>query len=310
MKFADNSEALRHAARADNTRIAYEKGWWAFASWCGRAGIKPRLATTDDVIKFLVEMAGERPGSANPLSLNTLRLYRSAINDRFRRERDTSPAADKSVDEVLQGLARLRGDKPRRVKAIREHQLIAMLDACGWGLHGRRDAALLSLGFAAALRRSELCNLCVDDLQRKTSEGMIVHIRRSKTDQSGRGQSVAVIDGKSIKPITHVERWLHAAGISQGFVFQTLRAEGRPSGTAIDHGEVARVVKRYAARIGLNPDEYSGHSLRAGFVTSAAAHHARIDKIMEVTRHRNAETLMNYIRDENTFVDHAGRGFM
>ena len=256
-------------------------------------------------------MANEgRKGGGKPLSLNTLRLYRSGMNHQWKRLGLPSPASELVVDEVLRGLARLCGDKPRRVKALREYQILAMLDICGNSLYGLRDAAILSLGFAAALRRSELCNLRTDDLEQKSAEGILVHVRRSKTDAQGIGQKVAVIEGKAVKPVSRVNQWLKASGINRGYVFQTLLQGGRASERPLDSGDVARVVKRYARRIGLDPSEYSGHSLRAGFVTSAAVHHARIDKIMEVTRHRNAATLMKYIRDEESFVDHAGASFL
>ena len=304
-------EVLRKAARSENTRVAYEKGWQCFVSWCQGVDLVPEEAKAEDVVRFLVAMASDdRSGGRKPLALNTLRLYRSGLNDRWRSMGSPSPASARSVDEILQGLARLRGDTPRRVKALREHQILAMLKSCGGGLHGLRDAAVLSLGFAAALRRSELCGLRTADLERKGTEGMIVHVRRSKTDAQGTGQRVAVLEGKSVKPVAHVERWLRASRISEGFVFQTLLHGGVASGRPIDPGDVARVVKRHARRIGLDPREYSGHSLRAGFVTSAAVHHARIDKIMEVTRHRNAQTVLKYIRDEESFVDHAGASFL
>lgn len=304
-------DVLREAARSENTRVAYEKGWRCFVSWCDGANVIPREAKPADIVRFLVAMASEgRSGGRKPLALNTLRLYRSGLNDQWRRMGSQSPAAVRVVDEVLKGLARLRGDKPRRVKALREFQILAMLESCGGGLHGLRDAAVLALGFAAALRRSELCYLRTDDLERKKSEGMVVHVRRSKTDVQGIGQRVAVIDGRAVKPVAHVDRWLQASGIRKGFVFQTLLRGGVASGRALDPGDVARVVKRHARRIGLEPREYSGHSLRAGFVTSAAVHRARIDKIMEVTRHRSAETVLKYIRDEESFVDHAGASFL
>ena len=81
---------------------------------------------------------------------------------------------------------------------------------------------------------------------------------------------------------------------------------GRP----LHHSDIPRLVKYYAARIGLDPAQVSGHSLRAGFVTSAAAHHARLDKIMEITRYTNPSTVMKYIRDADSFKDHAGEGFL
>jgi len=304
-------DLLRRAALSENTRLAYEKGWRRFEAWCTGNDVDPKKARSRDVVGFLIAMATKGSDSRNkPLALNTLRLYRSALNDRWRRMGLRSPASENSVDEVLRGLTRLRGDTPRRVRALREHQILAMLASCNETLHGYRDRALLSLGFAAALRRSELCSLRMGDLQRKESEGILVHLRWSKTDPQRIGQSVAVIEGKSVKPVEHVERWLRASGVSNGFVFQTLLRGGMVSGRPLDPGDVARVVKRYARKIGLDSREYSGHSLRAGFVTSAAAHHARIDKIMEVTRHRSAETVLKYIRDEEAFADHAGASFL
>ena len=306
-----NLELLQEAARSPNTRVAYKKGWLCFREWCEETGMSAVEAKPDDVVKFFVSMANKgRPGSGQPLALNTLRLYRSGMNDYWRRFGIRSPAASKKVDDVLRGLARLRGGKPRRVKALREYQILAMLRNCGEGLHGLRDAALLSLGFAAALRRSELCSLRIEDIEPRAGEGVIVHVRRSKTDGCGHGQKVAVLEGKSVKPIAQLERWLQASCIGNGFLFQTLRRGGQPSGRPIDPGDVARIVKRQAARIGLEPSLYSGHSLRSGFVTSAAVHRARIDKIMEVTRHKSAEMVLKYIRDEESFVDHAGASFL
>ncbi len=305
------AEVLRRASRSENTRVAYAKGWKCFASWCQSVGVIPGEASSDDVVRFLVAIAREdRIGGGKPLALSTLRLYRTGLNDYWRRLGKPSPASAAAVDEVLRGLARLRGDKPRRVKALRENQILAMLGSCGENLHGLRDAAVLSLGFAAALRRSELCSLQTEDIERKEENGVLVHVKQSKTDALGIGQKVAVIEGKAIKPIARLQHWLNASGIAHGYVFQTLLRGGVVSGRPLDPGDVARVVKRHARRIGLEPSDYSGHSLRAGFVTSAAAHHARIDKIMEVTRHRSAETVLQYIRDEESFVDHAGASFL
>ncbi len=302
---------FRNAAQSKNTRVAYEKSWHCFDTWCRYQQLVPCEAKSEDVVRFIVAMANEgvTPGG-KPLSLNTLRLFRSGLNDKWRRLGLPSPASEIVVDEVLRGLARIKGDKPRRVKALREHQILEMLNSCNSGLYGLRDAAVIALGFSAALRRSELCNLRTDDLEQKSAEGILVHVRRSKTDARGIGQKVAVIEGKAVKPVTRVNQWLKASGINRGYVFQTLLRGGRASERPLDSGDVARVVKRYARRIGLDPSEYSGHSLRAGFVTSAAVHHARIDKIMEVTRHRNPATLMKYIRDEESFVDHAGASFL
>lgn len=305
------SKIVRDAARSENTKLAYDKGWRCFSHWCESVDISPVDANPHDVASFFVSVGGiHRKGGQQALSLNTLRLYRSGLNDYWRKNGMESPAASKTVDDVLRGLARIRSEPPRRVKALRENQIVSMLNTCSEDIYSHRDAALLSLGFAAALRRSELCNLRIEDLERRGHEGLLIHIRHSKTDQGGMGQRVAVPEGRAIRPITRLDRWLQVSGITYGYLLQTLRRGGKPSGRRLDPGDVARVVKRYVARIGLEPSDYSGHSLRAGFVTSAAAHHARIDKIMEVTRHKSADMVMKYIRDEDSFVDHAGADFL
>ena len=305
------TDTIRQAAYSENTLIAYEKGWRCFAQYCDGRGICPYKAKSEDVVDFFVTLGGQSSHTRRRgMSLGTLRLYRSALNRRYTERGRASPAATTMVGDALRGLARLSDSVPRRVKALRDYHILAMLNECAETRFGRRDAAMLALGFAAALRRSELCNLRVADIDLVTHDQMIVTIRRSKTDQHGQGQSVAVPNGKAIKPISRLYKWLRMVGITDGYVFQSLRREGRPSGRALSHSEVPRLVKRYAAKIGLDARSYSGHSLRAGFVTSAAAHHARLDKIMEVTRHRSSTTVLKYIREARVFVDHAGAGFL
>ena len=311
--------SLQRAAHAENTRIVYDRAWQSFVGWCTHPGISidPTAATPDDIVRWIISLATTgTPQRGRPVALNTIRTWRQGLTDRFRREHvDPVPSAAKIVDDCLRGLARIRPESPRQARAIREDQLVAMLATCGDRPHGLRDAAVLSLGFAAALRRSELVGLRVADLVAQSGSGpgaMIVHIRKSKTDQEGAGQKIPVIDGESIRPVQTVRIWLDAVGIRHDaeHVFQSLGSGGKPTGRPIDDGEVSRVVKRRVKIIGLDPSGYSGHSLRAGFVTSAIAHHARIDKIMEITRHKSPSMLMHYARDEDVFTDHAGAAFL
>lgn len=309
---ADFADQLHHAALAQNTRIAYDKGWHCFTEYCHRRAIQPFKAPPEVVADFFVELASNpSPKSGKLLSLGTLTLYRSAINKRFQEAGRPSPTTHPRVVAVLKGLARLRPHAPRQVKALREHHIRAMLALCPATLIGRRNAAVLAVGFAAALRRSELCSLRVSDVEWVDEpSGFIVHIRRSKTDQTGAGQRVAVPEGKRIRPRSLLACWLHEAGHTDGPLFRTMRRGGTLTKNPLHHDDVARLVKRYAALIGLPSGEFSAHSLRAGFVTSAACHHARLDKIMEVTRHKNPATVMQYIRDADAFADHAGTKFL
>ena len=313
-KFYDD---VLFSALANNTRIAYDKGWACFQDYCKDVGIDAFKAAPDDVADFFIIM-GSRANMTNGKSLSfaTLSLYRSAINRKFVEAQMSSPTVHPKVDVIMKGLARIRGTAQRRVLALREHHILGMLEQCGDNPIGLRDAALISLGFSAALRRSEICLLRVDDLQIIPSTGrgdprkMFINIRRSKTDQEGKGQRIAIPEGSMIKPIERLEDWLEASGIRWGHIFQSMTRSGSCRGRPLHHADVPRLLKHYGKIIGLNPDEISGHSLRAGFVTSAAVHNARLDKIMEITRHSNPETVMGYIRDVELFRDHAGKDFL
>ena len=319
-------DALR-TSLSTNTRRAYRNGWRRFAAYCEETGKQPMAATPADVAGFIVRMASQ-PRAAKaatdkrePLSVATIRVYLAAIKRKYRERNRPSPADDLRVVAVLRGLGRRRGRRERQVKALREDEVGRILACCdqqaasgGRGLIAVRDAALVAIGFAAALRRSELCALLFDDIEflgasRKAS-GMFLHIRRSKTDQFGRGQRVAVPEGRLVRPVSRLRRWLALSGIEWGPLFQTMRRGGHLQGRPLHPTDVARLVKRYVAAIDLDPANYSGHSLRAGFVTSAAAHGARLDKIMEVTRHTSPGMVMRYIRHADAFEDHAGAAFL
>ena len=315
-------DAILSFALAENTRTAYDKGWRSFRDYCNSRGIDPLNATADQVTDFFVHLSSAPRSAAatikpgEPLSMGTLALYKSAINKRYNQLGKMSPTHSPKVNAILKGLSRSRGNRPRQVKALREHHIKAMLKHCGDSLIGLRDAAILALGFAGALRRSELCGLTVDDIEilppvsDSDARKMFITIRKSKTDTAGRGQRIAIPAGKQVKPIDRLQAWLDAAGITGGYLFQTMRRGGTLRGKPLHHSDIPRLVKHYAAAIGLDPKELSGHSLRAGFVTCAAIHHARLDKIMEVTRHRNPSTVMQYIRDADSFQDHAGEKFL
>ncbi len=305
-----------------NTRRAYRAAWRRFVAYCDELGIDPLAATPDDVAKFLARMASA-PRSprattkkGEPLALGTIKLLLAAINRRYRDEKRPSPADDPHVSSVLQGLGRLLPRQPRQVRALRAFDLHGMLTCCDDLAHQQpyrtrafRDAAVLAMGFAGALRRSEICSLRFADVEFVQS-GVLIHIRRSKTDQLGEGQTVAIPDGDLIQPVRRIRAWLEVSGIASGPLFQTLRRGGNIRGRRMHPSDIARIVKRYTEAVGLDPSKYSGHSLRAGFVTSAATHRARLDKIMEVTRHTSPRMVLRYIRQASVFEDHAGAAFL
>ena len=176
-------------------------------------------------------------------------------------------------------------------------------------LVGTRDRAILLLGFAGAFRRSELVALDVADIER-SEEGLRINIRRSKTDQEGDGATIAIAPGSTDCPVEALTMWLGASGIVEGPVFRSINKGGRISLTRLNDRSVANIVKAHADRAGFDPRVFSAHSLRSGFLTSAAANGASIFKMMDVSRHKSIDTLRSYIRDAELFKDHAGAGLL
>jgi site-specific recombinase XerD len=176
-------------------------------------------------------------------------------------------------------------------------------------LKGLRDRALLLLGFAGAFRRSELVALDVADLQ-FCDGGLRVTIRKSKTDQEGQGATIAIARGSTACPVDAARAWIMATGITEGPLFRPVTRTGKISGRRLSARAVAELVKVYARRVGLKAADYSGHSLRSGFLTSAAARGASIFKMMDVSRHKSIETLRGYVRDAEMFRNHAGSGLL
>jgi integrase len=178
-----------------------------------------------------------------------------------------------------------------------------MLDLLPATRVGLRDRALLLVGFAGAFRRSELVSLDVADLE-FTGGGLIVTLRKSKTDQEGRTRRLGIPYGSSEQtcPVRSERAWLESAHITHGPVFRSLDRFHRVQPKRLSDKAVALVVKRRAKAVGLDPARYAGHSLRAGLATSAAAAGASERVIMSQTGHRSAEMVRRYIREGSLFT--------
>jgi integrase len=202
-----------------------------------------------------------------------------------------SPTDSRHIRDVMAGIRNTHGTAPDRKAPATADRLGAML-ACipADTLTGKRDRAMLALGFSAALRRSELVVLTVDDVE-SVPEGVRLTIRRSKTDQSGEGYVIAIPDGTNLRPLAALREWIGAAGVTCGPLFRSINKAGRVSTEGLSGRTVANLVKQYAALAGLKAEDFSGHSLRAGFITSAAATGATIWKMQAVSRHKTLDVL-------------------
>lgn len=180
-----------------------------------------------------------------------------------------------------------------------------MLDATGDGLKDLRDRALLLVGFAGALRRSELVGLDVGDIE-QVHQGIVLRLRRSKTDQDGQGRKIGIPFGRGRWcPVAALDGWLTASGITEGPIFRSVDGHGHVQGARLSPAAVSSVVRERVAAAGFDPVRYSGHSLRAGFATSAAPAGIASWIIRRQTRHASDQMLARYVRAGELFTHNA-----
>ncbi len=300
----DAAREFALAEKSEATRRGYRSDFDGFRRWCTEQGVDALPALPETVAEFITAaaLAGTKP--------STLTRRMASIRYAHRLADHASPTDSEKVRAVLRGIRRKRQEPVQQKAAATAERLRAMLDKIPADtLRGKRDRALLALGMAGAFRRSELVALQASDLVR-LPEGLRVTIRSSKTDQVGAGHVIAILRGSNIKPVRAVQDWLDAAGIIDGPVFRRIDRHGRVGAQALTPQVVALVVKDAAEAAGLDPAEFAGHSLRSGFITSAAEQKTDVLRIMEVSRHRRVETVQGYVRRANMFRGHAGAGFL
>jgi len=214
------------------------------------------------------------------------------------------PTDNELVRATLRGIQHTHGSAQRQVAPAVKEDVLAMVANLN-GVKGVRDKALLLIGFAGAFRRSELVSLTVADIE-QAKQGLVIHLRRSKTDQDGRGRKVAIPFARgAVCPVVALQEWLETSGISEGPIFRPVNRHGAIADAALSAQAVALVVKERAKAVGLDPERYAGHSLRAGLVTSAAQLGVSSWKIRQQTGHASDAMLSRYIREANIFVDNA-----
>jgi site-specific recombinase XerD len=301
---AERTRRYIDASRAEATRKAYRSDFRIFTDWCRSRGLSSIPAAPQTIADFLTWEAD----AGRAVATIQRRCAAIAFAHKLAGYRNP-PTKDATVEEAMKGIRRRLGTAPNR-KAPATHEILGqMLHFCPANLRGTRDRALLTLGFAGAFRRSELVALNVADLT-EHPDGFRVMIRQSKGDQESAGQEIAIPRGYRLRPCEVVQAWLTAADISSGPVFRPMLGSKRVLPIPLQPKAVLAIVKRYAKRAGLDLSRYSAHSLRAGFITSAAESGASIFKMMEVSRHKSVDTLRGYVRSAELFKEHAGSAFL
>lgn len=280
------------AAHSPNTQKAYRNDVKHFMRWGGRIP-----SSAKKVAQYLAYYG-------KSLSVATLARRVTAIHQAHQHQGLPSPTKSALVKETLQGIRRIHGSEQRRVLPL----LHSELDA--WavkqkGIRGLRDTALLLVGFAGAFRRSELVSIQVKQVH-FVKQGMLIHLPRSKTDTAGIGRDIAIpfASNRNSCAVRALRKWLTIAAIAEGMVFRRVNRYGQVLGQGLSNQSVALVVKRCVMELGLKSADYSGHSLRAGLVTSAALAGVDVWKIRQQTGHQSDAMLQRYIRDSQLFSDH------
>jgi len=304
----ESAKYYGRAARSPRTRLEYARDWAHFARYCERAGLVAFPAEPQTVAAYLASLAS-RPKRA--LKATTIQRRAAAIAFQHRQNGHAPPTAHPIVADVLAGITREHGMAPQRKAALTIELLRKALTAIDDGtLRGIRNRTILLLGFAAALRRSEIVALNIEDLE-FDQRGLTVHIRSSKTDQEGLGEAIAIplASDPALCAVAAVRQWLERAQITgdcSGAVFRSFALpRGRDAQPLLQDRrlrdrEVARIVQRAAVAAGLEGD-FAAHSLRAGFITSAAVRGVAEVNIQRVSRHKSTEVLRAYVRHATRF---------
>lgn len=293
------AHGFHQAARSANTLKAYATDWADFDRWCTQRALTSLPADPATLILYVTDLA-----TRAKVSTITRRL--SSIAVAHQQHGHPSPTGDPHVRQVTRGIRRTLGTAVDEAAPLTTGALRKIVWSLPDTTIGTRDRALLLVGFTGALRRSELVALDVTDLEPR-DEGMTALIRRSKTDPEAQGRRVALPWGKDEHtcPVTAINAWLDRSETTDGPLFRPVNRHGQLGAGRLTAQAVSLVVKRAVEQIGLDPTSFSGHSLRAGFATTAAAAGASERAIAAQTGHRSMEVLRRYVRHGSVFTDNA-----
>jgi len=305
---SERSKEYGRAATAENSRLAYEADLKSFQTFCvehGELALPALPQTVADYFTYLAET-----GKA----VATIKRRAVSIGQSHALAGYESPVKHPVVRKVLQGIKRTHGSAQHKKTALTGEALptaLLAIDTCS--LMGKRDKAIILLAFALAGRRSEVAALNVEDIEFR-STGLVVTLRKSKTDQEGQGREVGVprLPHEGLCPVRAVEEWIAAAGggtpLTHGPLFRVFALAGKGqeqqlSEKQIDGRAVAALVKRVTSKAGIKGD-FSGHSLRSGFITTAASTKGVTEgDIQAVSGHRSVPQLRSYVQRANVLKD-------
>lgn len=291
---ADKASAAVRDSLSSSTHRARKSDWHCFAKWCAKHDRESIPADPGTVALYLTDLA-------DSLRISSLERRKASISKAHELAGHESPVRHPAVKEVWRGLKRQKGTAPDKSAPVTVEALKLLVSTCGDDLKGKRDRALLLLGFSGCFRRSELVAIEMADLS-FVDEGLEVLVRKSKTDQEGKGLKKRIPYGSNLDtcPIRSLKIWMDAADIEDGKVFRAITRHGAVNGS-LSSQSVALIVKARAEQAGLAPELFSGHSLRSGFATSAAKAGASTAELMQQGGWRTERIAISYVQDRDAW---------
>lgn len=308
-------------AKGEGTRRAYRAAWRQYEAWCSGLGRQPLAADPDTIAMYVVRCADQG------FAVSSIRVHLAAIKTAHLLAGLSLDLRHPRLAMVVEGVTRSKGVRPRRQAAPAVPGILRLLLAArptGENPIGARDRAMLLLGFGAALRRSELVALTIGDVETVPGRGIMLTIRRSKTDQVGAGQRVAVHANPADPgccPTVALEAWLQHRRDAPDLdwtatantraarpLFCAVTKAGKLTGQGLSDKAVVRLVKQAAEGAGLNPEKFAGHSLRRGLLTAGADNRANLAELMRQSRHRSAQSVLGYLEPADLWRNNVTEG--
>jgi integrase len=307
---ADKVRDLQEASKADNTRRAYLSDWRSWSAWCEANGHTPLPAHPDTVSAYLADKAGT-------VKVSTLRRHLATVSKAHQVAGLANPCRETSVRDTVSGLRRTYGTAHDEAPGLLADQLGQTVDTLGDTLSGVRDRALLLVGWCAGLRRSEVAGLTWGDLT-PDPDGLVITLRRSKTDQEGAGRLVGVSrqENPARCPVVALSAWRDAvskvnpqACEAGAPVFVQITKWQEVCIKHLSGQAVAVIIQRRTKEAGL-VTHYRGHSLRKGLVQSAHLAGVSDSAVMATTGHQSVNMLRRYQGQAGLVTRSASKGLL
>ena len=292
------------SSKANNTVRAYKSDFTDFSLFCAQNGFKPLPSEPKIVSLYLTHL------SVKDAKISTLKRRLVSIGVIHKLKGYYLDTKHPSIIENIMGIKRRKGSIQKSKKPILINylkQIINVIDELDKKeIKKLRDRSIILIGFSGGFRRNEIVSLDYDDLD-FVPEGLKINLRRSKTDQFGEGFTKALpyFDSSVYCPVVSLKKWLDVSKIASGPLFRKFVKGSKLSENRLTDQTVALLIKEYLRLAGIDSKNYSGHSLRSGFATSAAESGVEERSIMAMTGHKSTEMVRRYIKEANLFKNNA-----